>query len=324
MISWIDNALKKLENFIKKNKRYISIACVSIFLIIMIYGECKNNTYLLIISGLMVLIGMIIESGIINMALYLILGVLLIAIGYYQKKSILVNLFIGLLFIIWGISCIFLSNKYIKKAVNEDGRKQENSFLVWLLLFIGGTLLTIASVLFSIKDMISLFSKWVPHEEILTGVSILVTLITFSIGQFFKIQSDKISRKQEKQIALHKEMDWRRELWNLEVQPEYNIQDLIKLNSFFNPKHSTENEEDIDVRLNTAVVNILSKYTCRNSVYFNKSENNKKENEPLVTLFDYSLTEDVIDQKLNPEENQEIRELIHELLKVDWDKQTKY
>ena len=70
--------------------------------------------------------------------------------------------------------------------------------------------------------------------------------------------------------------------------------------------------------------NILSKYTCRNSVFFNKSENNKQEDEPLVTLFDYCLTEDVINIKLNPEENQEIRELIHELLKVDWDRQTKY
>lgn len=225
---------------------------------------------------------------------------------------------------------IFSSIKAFEAFINsdEDERTGGRIYIVFLFVFVSSAGLMIFLSFKLIHSLILLFYSWgVPKGSALTGISIIVTIITFSISQFFKVQSEKKSRRQERQIALHKETEWRKELWNLEIKPEYNIQDLIKLNSFFNPKHKKKEKgikEDIDVRLNKVIVNILSKYTCRNSVFFNKSENDKKENEPLVTLFDYSLTEDIIDQKLNPEENQEIRELIHELLKVDWDKQTKY
>lgn len=318
MVNWFKEHYKKWK---KSNKNINDIFGV-LSLIVLGIGVGKGNVIIFyVLAALLALIWMILCSGITNVILYMIIGALFSYLVVDDRQ--LVKVIIPLALLLIGILCIYWANKLFNKGINEDDRKEEKKYILFLL----GSLITIISALDLIHSLISLFQSWDKKGDPVTGVSLLVTIITFSIGQFFKIQGDKLSRKQKNQMALHKEINWRKELWDLEVKPEYSIQDLIKLNSFFNPKHKKKGKkekEDIDVRLNLAVVNILSKYTCSNSVFFNKSENNKEEDEPLVTLFDYCLTEDVINIKLNPEENQEIRELIHELLKVDWNKQTKY
>lgn len=323
MANKIRDIFRKMKEYIENKRNGIAIICVICALVAIIIGIAKGSIIIAMSAGLLALLWMILESGIVNVIMYIILAICLEVAVRFGKSSYNMPGYIILTSL--GIFLIIISIKIFNEFINKSEQEQESVYIIFLIVFFLGVGATTYSVIELMHSMISLFTSWgIQKKDCITGVSLLITITTFFIGQFLKVQGDKLSRKQEKQIALHKEMDWRRELWDLEVQPEYSIQDLIKLNSFFNPKHSVKDEENIDVRLNTAVVNILSKYTCRNSVYFNKSENDKKENEPLVTLFDYSLTEDVINQKLNPEENQEIRELIHELLKVDWDRQTKY
>lgn len=163
-----------------------------------------------------------------------------------------------------------------------------------------------------IHRLSQLFKSWGIKDPI-SGVTVIVTIITFTIGLIVRTVISERERKQSVKNELHKEIKWREQLHNLEMKERYTISDLVKLNTFFNPYHEDNNQHhNIDVELNELIVRILSKYT-------NRINDNCK-----TTLFDFNLTDNVMDIVLTVKETQDIRKYIHNLLKNDWDMQTKY
>ena len=210
------------------------------------------------------------------------------------------------IFIVFGTVLVYLGTKMI-----ENKQSDNFFFIIEAFLAIGGILI-LCSVIKMVMEIAIVYKK-VGLEDPLTGASIIVTVITSILGLVVKIFIGKNNKKQEKQIALHKEMDWRKELHKLEKKGKYQLSDLIKINSFINPYHKKRPNEknNIDYEMNETIVKILDNHEV-------KSLNDKK-----ATLFDYKLTGHQMNKKLDVIENQEIRQGIHKLLKWDWDEQTK-
>lgn len=210
------------------------------------------------------------------------------------------------LLIILGVALVYFGAKMIENKLTDNF-----FFIIETFMAVGGILI-LCSVIKMVMEIATVY-KNVGLEDPLTGASIIVTVITSALGLIVKIFMGKNNKKQEKQIALHKEMDWRKELHKLEKKGKYQLSDLIKINSFINPYHKKETDEEnnIDYEINETIVKILKEHKI------------EALNEEKATLFDFELTDHQMNEKLDSAENQELRQGIHKLLKWDWDLQTK-
>lgn len=324
-----------MNKYLKNKKVHIFFGSVIVFFIFMLFiGYIRNWSNSIL--------EMFLELLFINIVLYilsmvngikfvlkligssLLMMIFFVTTGLIFKKSLILYISISICgFLLWlGIWLFWngIRNTKTKVYTNEE---EDTVLFLNMILFTIGTMLIVINIFEIMKIITELLKNWgYGKKNIITGASLIVSVITLLLGNIVKLKISNDSNKKDRTIELHKEINWRKELHDLEIKDIYNIRDLIKVNSFFNPKHDIR-DTDIDVDLNNEIVNILTKYVGVNPVLYNKSENNKKENEPLLTLFDFNLTKDDLDQELSESETQIIREYIHQLLKNDWRKQTK-
>lgn len=245
-----------------------------------------------------------------------------VSIGVFFERSIISYIKISVCgFLLWlGMWLFWGGIRSVKYKVYSE--EEEDTKYFWSIsLFIIGTMLIVINIFEIIRIIAELLKSW-GYKNNLTSISVIITVITFLLGSLVKLKISNDSNKKDRTIELHKEIDWRKELHDLEIKSTYNIKDLLKINSFFNPKHDIRDKDDIDVRLNKAIVDIVVLYVKPSQVSSNK--NNKNIHEPILTLFNIRLTKQDLSKELSSKETQIIREYIHELLKNDWKIQTKY
>lgn len=313
--------------WVRKHKNIIGIIFLSIALIIAIKQIKKQSlAYLLAIISLIIL-GLAMLYGFVNTATLitscsLVTVFAFILLKYVDIQESIIAMCFGILVIALFVLYmgIRLMKCFISISTEKKRNKNEDSYFFSGigLIIIGGVGSVIAGVTL-IKDIaVYLSGKGISNP--LTGVTIIVTVITFIVGSIIKLFINKkenerqlvISREEQlkqSQISLHKEMDWRKQLHELETKEQYTIGDLIKLNSFFNPYD--KKKKDIDYKLNRTIKNIVSRHA--------KPINPNKQ----ITLFDYKLTEKIQKERISVKDTQRVRELIHKLLKNDWETQTK-
>lgn len=167
-----------------------------------------------------------------------------------------------------------------------------------------------------------------------------ITKIIPSIKDIFKSYFDNKENQEklkfERNNDMHKELEWRKKVYNLEIQDTYTVKDLVILNSLINPYKKGNNDKDsLDFYINQVIINILQKLTNNNVNFDNKGD--KRDNalkrvigdntiltgDNVKTLFDFQIDSGLLKKSLNPEQSAKVRECAHLLLKDDWKKQTK-
>lgn len=166
-----------------------------------------------------------------------------------------------------------------------------------------------------------------------------ITKIIPSIKDIFKSYFDNKENQEklkfERNNDMHKELEWRQKVYNLEIQDSYTVKDLVILNALINPY---DHGDILDNYINSVITEIVSKISgidskkiknkglryeaiCDVNTKLNEKETAKIKSTP--TLFDFPINNGILKKTLNPEQSAKVRECAHLLLKNDWKKQVK-
>ena len=216
----------------------------------------------------------------------------------------------------------------------------KDSIKCWACFGILGVLLIeIFSVFYLACGVIKISEEEVDLSAAAELTSAFVTAISVlgaGIGYFYSKRQDKIQ-------AIHTEGEWRRRLFDLEKEPEYQISDLIELASLIDIVPN--NEKVLALYVNAVMIEILKNHGANSDGEMRLNEPISKRFEVLCdkcnlrpsvtkllklhpkdtalekTVYDYDITSIKNEILIHPEEN-EIRRCIHALLKDDWENVT--
>lgn len=127
---------------------------------------------------------------------------------------------------------------------------------------------------------------------------------------------------------IHRELEWRNKVYNLEIQDSYTVKDLVILNALINPY---EHGDKLDTYINQVITNILQELSIEKND-FTKEDKRELAIKDVIgedvrtneeTLFNFSISNELIKKPLNSAQSAKIRDCAHLLLKNDWKKQVK-
>lgn len=187
--------------------------------------------------------------------------------------------------------------------------------IVTITVFIPFCVIEISTNMVAIFDRISKNNV----SSIVSVVSAVLSVVVAVGGYIYTKKHDRIQ-------AVRTESRWREKLLELETEPTYSIEHLLKLNAFINPFNDDEN--DIDNYVNRIIINILNQHGVLSCIQrisadisISKFPNNIEKilESKKTSIFDYSIPDSKKKEPLRPVEQNEVRRCIHALLKNDWD-----
>ena len=218
---------------------------------------------------------------------------------------------------------------------------------IYTVFGIFAILILVISIIFGVYLIYKYFFEVEKPEQLTQTTVTASTLITTIIGYYY-------TKKQDRIRDIHTESQWRSRLLNLEKKPQYDMNDLLELNSFINPYHKKNDNLDFLVSYAIKIIqqNHSDKANERDENEFlnfyklvsdSKISNELKtilqrENPDVQDTFNFSSDskDSIITINLNKdikinimsnyakqetfslEENTVIRKCIHALLKNDW------
>lgn len=108
---------------------------------------------------------------------------------------------------------------------------------IYTVFGIFAILVLVISIIFGVYFIYKYFFKVEKPEQLTQTTVTASTLITTIVGYYY-------TKKQDRIRDIHTESQWRSRLLNLEKKPQYNMNDLLELNSFINPYHKKNDNLD--------------------------------------------------------------------------------